>query len=522
MDAATHISVSERASSAPIRQFEDNSASATPATQVPGGGQLANQPASPQHPPGIIVNIIASLLRDRADAAAILTAVALQLPSSSPSVGATPASQQHVEHPGMQQLMGTPRSVSFVKEQSRSERDAALLERAVDLSTPPITSAGLAESVVNVSPYRHHLPGNTPPPSPPPLITISTIPSNLLTSPSIGIIKQVLEAPIDYTLKAWRSRCFYEPTIVAEYARWSDPSSPPHRDAPEALAILSDFDELYVPPTLLSPHPDTAASAWHLFRGLLLNALHRAFAAGVEWRRALRSLVLLFSDPDGGHPRILSYVERAINDSALVLIPPLHADVLIYQLDVSFAHGSRSHGLHSHSAAWERATSRLPGEDVLTLAHRVVDAYVKKLGGVADSANVWESTLFTDEISERYAKCLFNDESSAERGRAILDEFTCELSLRRGSVTRGTLERADLSCIAIATERLMPVEAAWARADDLVDLSDIDSSSSSTSSSSARPRPTRSRGAGHRERRAAARALAHLACAVCGETQCIC
>jgi len=166
-----------------------------------------------------------------------------------------------------------------------------------------------------------------------------------------------------------------------------------------------------VPPELLSAHPDIASIAWHHYRGILRNCLHRAFAAGVEWRRSLRSLALLFSHPDSGHPRIASYVKRAVSDCQLVLFPPLHADVLIYQLDVSFAHGSKQHGFNSHTTDWDRCKSRQSGEDALTLAHRVVDAFIKKLGdSVTNSTNVWDSKNYTDEINGRFESCLFHDE----------------------------------------------------------------------------------------------------------------
>ncbi|MDC0526247.1 hypothetical protein OAO87_04515 [bacterium] len=448
------------------RQFEDNSAS-TPATQP--SGQPGGQPgiaSSPPHSPGIMADIIVTLLADRPDAAQILASVALRLAPAPPSVGQLTQHEQPGGQHGLQHsAFTTPSSVAVVKELSRSQLDAALAKDAVDLSS---SSSITSSSTGAVSPVKHEVPPAKPLPPSPSLITTSTIPPNLLSSPSsIGVIQRVLEAPIDYTLKVWRSRALYEPTVVSEYARWSDPASPPHRDAPEALASLCDPDELGVPPALLSAHPDTAATAWHQYRGYLLTSLHRAFAAGVEWRRALRALSLLFSDPDCGHPRTASYVERALLDAQLVLVPPLHADVLVFQLDLSFAHGSRQHGLHSHGADWERATSRQPGEDLLTLAHRVVDAYVKKLGvALSDPSLVWQSVLYTNEINERFEACLRNDESLPARGLASAKEFVNELYLRRGQVERRMADRSTLSCISITEEHVAALEAARARFGD--------------------------------------------------------
>lgn len=455
-----------------------------------------------------MVDIVTTLLANRADAASILTAVALRISSSPP----TPAPAHHYEQPGVQpakpQPASAPPSVSVVKELSRADRDAALLKDAVDLSSsykgqPPAVHASDGHSMESPASSVSSTAA---------LITTTTIPSNLLSSPSIGAIKLVLDSSIDYTLKVWHSRAFYEPSAVAEYTRWSNPASPPHRDAPDALALLSNFDELGVPAALLSPHPDTAAVAWHHYRGLLRNALHRAFAAGVDWRRALRSLSLLYSAPDGGHPRIASYIGRAITDAALVLTPLLHADVLIYQLDVSFAHGSRQHGLHSHNADWDGAVSRLPGEDALTLAHRVVDAYVKKLGDSSvTSTNVWLSTFYTGEINERFELCLLNDVSLPERGRHSHSEFTRELTIRDGRVRRGEATRLELSCIDITECIIMPLEEARTRTQpydltNLTDLADLDDAASHVSTNT-HSTNSHSRGQGHRARRAATRAL---------------
>ena len=77
-------------------------------------------------------------------------------------------------------------------------------------------------------------------------------------------------------------------------------------------------------------------TAEHAAEGALLNALHRLFSAGVDWRRVLRSLSVIYDDPVHGHARIAGYVQTAMIDKALLAYPPLHADVLIFQLDTSF------------------------------------------------------------------------------------------------------------------------------------------------------------------------------------------
>ena len=147
-----------------------------------------------------------------------------------------------------------------------------------------------------------------------------------------------------------------------------------------------------------------------------------------------------------------------------------------------------------------------PGEDALTLARRVVDAYVKMLSNSSvDSTNVWDVVVYTDAINDRYESCLLNDESDAARGAKSSRKFTKELFLRRGRVQRGQDGRSVLSCIVIAETVLLPLEGSRAHSNDIANLSDLgglDDSASEASASSATHRP---RGRGHRERRAAAR-----------------
>ena len=88
-----------------------------------------------------MVDIVTTLLANRADAASILTAVALRISSSPP----TPAPLHHHEQPGVHsppsaQPATAQSSVAFVKERTRSQRDAALLEHAVNLSPASCTA----------------------------------------------------------------------------------------------------------------------------------------------------------------------------------------------------------------------------------------------------------------------------------------------------------------------------------------------------------------------------------------------
>ena len=115
----------------------------------------------------------------------------------------------------------SPPTVKVVSELTRAEKDAALLAQATDLSLGS--------------------PGSDLSAAPSPLLTVETLPPPLLESPEYRIIKQVLSARVDPTLKVWMSRSLYDESVLSDFRRWSDGASPQHRDASEALASLADL-----------------------------------------------------------------------------------------------------------------------------------------------------------------------------------------------------------------------------------------------------------------------------------------
>jgi len=249
-------------------------------------------------------------------------------------------------------------TVQFLGEVTREQRDAELLQRAVEVSSS-------SSDLQSPSPVAFGL---------------DDVPASLSESQRFAYVKRVLAVPVDHTLEMWCTRAFHEDAVVRQYARFSGECAQQHRDAAEALAALSDPDQLGVSAELRSANPETTAEAWHFYRKLLINALHRAFAAGVDWRRALRSLSILYSGRHG-HPVLEQLVNSALTDHHLVNHPPLHADVLIFQWDVTFGAGSRLYGPEGQCAEWDRTTRREPGETPITLANRVVDAYLRKSAG---------------------------------------------------------------------------------------------------------------------------------------------
>ena len=519
------------------RQIQNNASPATPATvsaTVPGQleRQQQNIPATPPpaRPAEFIVDVISSLLISRADAASILASVTSRIASSS-SIGVPgvqPGTTQHdsvalkyarlasmhnalskwhawasderrlhaitrsissrerlkpaskSSLPGMKPGMPpspSPPTVKILGERSREERDAELRMGALSLSqlSSPAPSVAASEHTVR--------PAHTT--SPPTFITADSIPPEFQQSPSYAIIGRVLRAPLDLTHRDWRARAFYEPEAVATYHRWADPAGQPHRDAADALADLSDPDILGVPDELRSSEPDVSAAAWDRYRRLQAGAIERAFASGVVWLRALRAMDLIYSHPEHGHPRLSQYIKSAMTDRVLLSQPLLHAEVLRFKLDCSFSDGSPLYSKDSYLADWERATARLPGEDVVTLATRVTEAYLKKVNDPkVDAISVWATGHHAREISARFTKCLIADPVSWERGSATNYEFETQWGRIDGRIQRGVAHASELNIITIADTHLRHHEAA--AAGKLWYLSDVDDGASVASNESAR------------------------------------
>jgi hypothetical protein len=291
------------------------------------------------------------------------------------------------------------------------------------------------------------------------LIDVDSIPSVLLKHSDISTIRNLLGTRLDVAGTLWRHRTFYDDRLVHEHEKWV--SSPtPHRGEVGAEARLTG---LQVPRDLLSAEPDTAAAAWNSFRGEFALAIRKALQCGVAWRDLLTSLLMALSRQETGHPRLAQYVKSAVCDRVLTDFPVLHADVLLWKLDSSFGNGTAEYAHDSLSADWERAVSRLPGEDAVTLAERVIDAYVKKQNDPrVDQDTVWLRNCFAHEINERYSDCLFEDLGCPPRGAFNQYLFNREWLTARARYDMGEIPIDRTSCVYIARVYIMTNESAAA------------------------------------------------------------
>ena len=293
-----------------------------------------------------------------------------------------------------------------------------------------------------------------------PFATAEDLPPELQSSKHHSVISRLLNSRVDLTLNRWRRRSLYTDENWAEWAHWQSHSRT-HRDANESGRVFSDRQAMLIAPGLRSANPETAADAWNEYRRHLLIELRTALTVGFPWSDILRRLHATLSDPEHGYQRLANYIAAACEDRVLLRHPLLHADILIYQLDVSYATGSRKYANDSCTIDWERATSRLPGEDTISLAVRVVNAYlVKSNDPKLSDVTVWDYPSFAHDINLRYAECLENDEANFDRGDALAREFRHHLYNLQAKREESLAAPADLSCERIAQLHLFGYESA--------------------------------------------------------------
>ena len=298
-----------------------------------------------------------------------------------------------------------------------------------------------------------------------PFASAEQLPPELQASKHYRAICRLLSSRVDLTLNRWRRRSLYTDENWAEWAYWQSHSRT-HRDANEAGRTFSDRQAMLTAPGLRSASPEVQADAWNEYRRHLLIDLRHALTVGFPWSDILRRLHATLSDPSHGYPRLANYISAACEDRVLLRYPLLHADVLIFQLDISYATGNSKYANDSCTIDWERATSRLPGEDPISLAIRVINAYlVKSNDPTLTDMTVWNHPSFAHDINSRYEECLENDEANPDRGAELAREFRRSLYNRQARKEAGLLAPTELSCERIAHLDVVPYESALGRAE---------------------------------------------------------
>ena len=332
------------------------------------------------------------------------------------------------------------------------EKDAKLREGALSLrSSLPQTPRPEPPSpkVIGVTPF---------------ISSVEEMPPDLRATKESNFIGNMLSAPTDYSCTRWRRRNLYTEENWAEWAEWQSQEKA-HRDAFQCLQIFSDKSYMLTAPNLRSPDTETQAEAWNGYRTQLIIDIRQALVVGCSWKMILTRLNASWVDPDSGYPRLAQYTKNALADSVLLRHPLLHADLLIFQLDTSYASGSKKYKDDSMTAEWDNTNSRRPGEDPRSLAQRVVQAFLAmhESSGLTEAA-IWKNPSHCHVVNTRVQDCLQNDPSRGpdaglrsssafahiweevkqriEMGEATHEDLRSEHLVMRGVAPRESADRA--------------------------------------------------------------------------------
>ena len=473
-----HETTIQRQSAAAVTNVVSTAADARIASQTHlGPQQSAGQVPSLSPSPDAVATVITTLLEGRPDAADILISVAdrleLILDQQQPGLAHdSPASQPQkvtdraslaaamavwrlhaVRVRRLRKLIvdfrlrhASPDKPKVTRVSTWSERDAVLRDDAVSLS-----SLGSSAS---------HPPSLLP--TTLPFVVPEDLPAELKSHKSHSVLCKLLESTADRTLLRWRRRALYTEDNWKEWAAWT-PTDRTHRDAHNAGNRFSDATLILIAPDLRNPDPAKTATAWDAYRRHLIVEIRQALRFGFPWPDILARLSNTYSHATNGYPRLANYITTALDDPVMLEYPLLHADLLIYRLDCSYASGSRQYESDSMTALWDTTVSRLPGEDLVSLALRVINAFLmKEADSKLTSDNVWDQPSLTDQINRRYAECLLNDVANPDRGDTMSTEFLRVWGEAKALHHRGRLDStAQLGCEFLAEARLIPHESAY-------------------------------------------------------------
>ena len=425
-------------------------------------------------PAPFVVTIVEQLLRDRSDATDILVATADRLGVPLLLQPPMPGLAMEQPHDSYVDLHNSERAPTlsnlrdahakwhaWAVQRRRLHEISAKIRSSKPLTSPRVTrvlsweerDAHLRSDAMSIASST-----TTMEPESLPFTTIDELPTELRSSKEFPTIRTVLSARLDHTLTLWRRRSLFTDDNWQEWSYWHSPTRT-HRDANDAGRVFSDRQHILTAEGLRSADTETAADAWNTYRRFLLIEIRQALVVGFSWTQLLTRLSTTLSDPDYGYQRLENYITAALSDTTLLRYPLLHADVLICKLDASYATGSRKYKSDSATVAWERADSRLPGEDLISLAGRVINAFLTKINSASvTDITVWQQPSYVTEINQRYCECVYTDMVDLDRGTRNATKFREVWRLAQICYEMGETPATALSCEALATRDLTAFE----------------------------------------------------------------
>jgi hypothetical protein len=109
-----------------------------------------------------------------------------------------------------------------------------------------------------------------------------------------------------------------------------------------------------------------------------IRKVEDALSLGCDSVEIFRALIVSTSNVDTGNSKLKAFSLELVEDTFLDLNFLLACDVLVRQIDHSFAQGADGFSQFSSSIAWNRLIERQPGVDLLQLAKTLTRAYIQK------------------------------------------------------------------------------------------------------------------------------------------------
>ena len=278
------------------------------------------------------------------------------------------------------------------------------------------------------------------------------------------LVSQVLNAKADNTGLEWKSRHYTNDGVAVKWARVTDRNqSTTDRNASVNLKLVGEFRFAR---ELKAQDVTAQSQQWNRSRPMLIGLIRECLTSGCEFDNVLRKLLAAAAHEQTGNQRVFDYVKRALTPpsegfvSLNDVFPPLAADCLIYDLDLSYR--SHAFGNDAPEADWDACVRRELGDDAVTLANRCVMSYLRQIGhssSAFNSSNVWSHATHVRAINTRFSMCLENDAVNPTRGlhNAWLFRSTWEKALRQYNL--GKIPASELSCVVIADTIIRPEEA---------------------------------------------------------------
>ena len=287
------------------------------------------------------------------------------------------------------------------------------------------------------------------------------------TSPNRDVVKSVLLSRVDPTGDLWRQKSLCIPRVIRTWALQRNSQSgrtDSHRSASDDIKAAASFR---FPAELRDNSVNIQAETWKSVRPVLVSMFRDALKHGVDVEDLLTKLSLAAKHVKYGNKRIRGYLDNVVRDQELMdAYPPMAYEVLLFRIDTSYQ--TAAYGNDTLASAWDACVRREASEDPVSLANRVLLAYLQKIdSNEIDGSNVWEFRSHANNINNRYAQCLVNDETNPERGRANKKTFVALWRALEAQLDLHEVPANYISCVRIAQIKIKPDEDAEASVEDI-------------------------------------------------------